>query len=172
MVLVRVVVGLGALTIALAGCTTNPPPNEIKSAREGRAPSPSPPCAPGEPLRVKVGAFTTKIPSRCPKSSVEDVGYSDRIDLGSVLAKQPCRELPDFAGSWWRPEPPYPTHLKQVGRETISGTMTVVEQGRAQFVAPGFRTDMGGHRMRIPPKGRLIVVFTRIEGPIHVAGCD
>lgn len=164
------VVGLAALSIALPACQADPLQQEVLPHPSSSAKVVER-CTPGKPLKVE-GAVEP-IPSRCPRSTPREVGYSEKIDLGSVLADQPCKELPDFAGNWWRPVPPYPIHLKQAGHETIGGTMTLVDEDTAEFDAPRFKMVMRHRTMLIPPKGRFELRFTRIEGPFNFAGgCD
>jgi hypothetical protein len=68
--------------------------------------------------------------------------------------------------------PPYPIHLKQAGHELISGTMTLITDKQARFEGPQVNMVMRHHTMRIPPKGRFVVDFKRVEGQAHVGGCD
>ena len=166
---------LGALAFGVAGCFTDPGAQIAEMNGTPSPPSPTVACEPGTPLKLKPRASqagVTIVPSRCPISKPRDVGHSEKIYLGSVLAAQPCKELPDFAGSWWRPQPPYPKHLRKLGHEAVRGTMTLVAEGGAEFVAPAVQMEMKDHTMRIPPKGRLGILFTRIKGPAHVGGCD
>jgi hypothetical protein len=62
--------------------------------------------------------------------------------------------------------------MKQAGHEIFSGTMRLVAADEAQFQAPQLKMVMRHHTMRIPPKGRFVVDFKRVEGPVHLGGCD
>jgi hypothetical protein len=121
---------------------------------------------------LKVKGSLEPIPSRCPTSKPREVGYSEKMDLGSFWADPPCNELPDFAGSWWRSVPPYPEDMRKAGHELFTGTMTLLTEDEARFIAPQVKMLMRHRTMLIPPKGRFVVGFERLEGPAHVGGCD
>lgn len=172
----RWAVGFVALAIVLGACTTDPAANIVDATPRNASPTPSDvaACEPGRPVKIYISDIvgTTKIKSRCPASEPVGIGESQRIVLGSVTAKLPCKELPDFAGSWWRVVKPYPKHLAHLGHDYLPGKMTLESRDRAAFRAKAIELHMGKRTVRFPAKGNLELNFKRIEGPAHVGGCD
>ena len=157
--------GACLVVIALGACD----PNETAGSATSSRPQQTPACV--EAGSIKVDGI--EIPKSCPTSAPLTPGFSEKLYIGSVLAKLPCRELPDFAGSYWRVVPPHPKHLRTLGHEVIPGKMTLVSDEEARFKAKAIHMHMGSDQpMRFPAKGKLHLKFERIEGPVAVGGCD
>lgn len=161
------------IAIGMMGCAVDE--NQASLADPSRQSASPTPCVEGTPVTVKVRDHEIEIPKVCPSSEPRAVGFTERVQLGSVLAALPCKELPDFAGSFWRVAPPYPKHLAMLGHDFIPGRMTLVSPDEARFTAKAIRMHMGDRSegtMRLPAKGRLNLTFEPIEGPVAVGACD
>jgi hypothetical protein len=161
---------LVTVVAVLTGCDAGQTPTTV-NADPTLPRASSSPCVKGKPVKVR----GTVIPKRCPDSQPREIGFSQQLDLGSVLADLPCRELPDFAGSFWRASRPYPKRLAMVGHDNIPGKMTLVTEDEALFTAKAIRMHMGPRSdppMRFPAKGNLALTFERVHGSAAVGGCD